>query len=312
MIAPLPGAVRTEGEKDSMDKKTSIWFTQVRGPFLILSVLLVMIGIAAAGRDGHTHAFHSVLLVVGVVLAHASVNLFNELSDHRTGIDSETFRTPFSGGSGMMLAGKTSEKSVKRAAYGFFGLAACIGLYFVFTAGWPVLVFMVLGGIAIRFYTSHLARWLLGEFVAGLTLGCFVVIGSYYVLAGVIPAPILAVSIPPGLLTFLLLFLNEFPDMEADRKGGRHHLVIHLGRKKSARVYAAVLCLTYALILLTPLICRLPPSIYAGLLTIPVGMLAAVKVLRYHDDRAKLLSAQMMNTIVVLATDLLLAAGFII
>ena len=40
-------------------------------------------------------------------------------------------------------------------------------------------------------------------------------------------------------MTFNLLLLNEFPDEKADRKGGRRHLVILLGRKGAAVVYAA-------------------------------------------------------------------------
>jgi 1,4-dihydroxy-2-naphthoate octaprenyltransferase len=47
------------------------------------------------------------LLLAGVVLAHISVNLFNEYSDYKTGIDFNTHRSPFSGGSGMIVSGKT-------------------------------------------------------------------------------------------------------------------------------------------------------------------------------------------------------------
>ena len=36
---------------------------------------------------------------------------------------------------------------------------------------------MICGALAVRFYTSHLAKWLIGELVSGLTLGSFVVIG---------------------------------------------------------------------------------------------------------------------------------------
>ena len=137
-----------------------VWLRQVRAPFLILAVALALLGIASAHWHGFDHAGHSLLLVVGVVLAHAAVNLFNELSDHGTGIDENTARTPFSGGSGMLQAGKTTPRQVRLAAYGSLLAAGAIGLYFCLVSGWPLLVLMACGALAIRFYTSHLARWL--------------------------------------------------------------------------------------------------------------------------------------------------------
>jgi 1,4-dihydroxy-2-naphthoate octaprenyltransferase len=43
-----------------------------------------------------------VLALIGLVALHAAVNAFNEASDMRSGIDLQTTRTPFSGGSGSM------------------------------------------------------------------------------------------------------------------------------------------------------------------------------------------------------------------
>ena len=33
------------------------------------------------------------------------------------------------------------------------------------------MVFIVLGGLAARLYTTHLARWMMGELAAGICLG---------------------------------------------------------------------------------------------------------------------------------------------
>jgi 1,4-dihydroxy-2-naphthoate octaprenyltransferase len=41
-------------------------------------------------------------------------------------------------------------------------------------------------------------------------------------------------------MTFNLLLLNEFPDEEADRAGGRRNLVILLGRAAAAHLYVAL------------------------------------------------------------------------
>ena len=87
-----------------------VWLAQIRAPFLILSVFLVLIGLALSIKYplqivADFSYFHAILLVIGVVSAHISVNLFNEYSDYFTQIDFKTNRTPFSGGSGMMISG---------------------------------------------------------------------------------------------------------------------------------------------------------------------------------------------------------------
>ena len=173
-------------------------------------------------------------------------------------------------------------------------------------------MFIISGGATVRFYTSHLARWLLGEFFSGLTLGTFVILGSYMALTGQLDLNILFISIPPGLLTFLLLFLNEFPDAEADRQGGRYHLVIHFGKKKSVMIYIAVLTVMYMLILTAPFILNIPFTVLLALLTLPAAAAAVVKIVKFHSNTPKLVPALAMNVMVVIFTDLLLAVGYFI
>lgn len=297
-------------QKKTDDKCIAIWMQQIRAPFLVLSVALSLIGIAAAQWDGFTQWGQAALLTLGVILSHIGVNLFNELSDFKTGIDAHTERTPFSGGSGMMQAGKTTPGAVKMAAYGALILAGLIGLYFCLISTWYILIFMIIGGLTARFYTSHLAKWLIGEFMSGLTLGTFVVLGVYLAMTGTLHWGIVWVSIPPGILTSLLLFLNEFPDEKADRTGGRHHLIIHFGKAWGARVYVLSLAATYLIILLGPFMLDIPYLVLIALLTLPVAMKAGLTALKYHNDMPRLAPALGMNVMTVIGTDLLLAVGF--
>jgi len=287
-----------------------VWLQQVRAPFLVLSIALVLLGVATAHWHGFGHLGRSLLLAAGVVLAHAAVNLFNELSDFRTRIDELTARTPFSGGSGMLQAGLTTPRQVAIAAYGSLLAAGAIGATMALDAGWPVLLLMAIGALAIRFYTSHLARWGIGEAASGLTLGSLVVIGVHYALTRFMTTDILYISLVPGILTALLLFLNEFPDMEADRQGGRRHLVIRLGRKPCAVIYAAAVLAVFALIAAGPFILNIPYSVLIALAALPLGAAAALLVLRHHDDPPRLVRAQGLNVALVIATDLLLAVAY--
>lgn len=288
----------------------AVWLRQVRAPFLLLALALTLLGVATARWHGFAHLGHSLLLGLGVVLAHASVNLFNELSDHESGIDARTRRTPFSGGSGMLQAGLTTPLQVTIAAYGALLAAGAVGLYFAWASGWPILVLMASGALAIRFYTSHLARWGIGELASGLTLGSLVVIGAHYALTSFMTPDILYISIPAGILTTLLLFLNEFPDAEADRRGGRRHLVILLGTKRSAVLYAIGVLLVFALIAAGPFLLNIPHAVLLALAALPLGAAAAFLAWRHHDDPPRLVRAQGLNVALVIATDLLLAAAY--
>jgi 1,4-dihydroxy-2-naphthoate octaprenyltransferase len=293
-----------------MREKIGVWAAQVRAPFLLLAVALVMVGGAVSHDDGQFAIVPFVLCLAGTVLAHASVNLFNELSDYRTGIDSKTRRTPFSGGSGNLQAGLTTEPGVKRAAWGTLGAASAIGLYLVVHTGWPLLIFITAGGLVTIYYTSFLAKIAMGELFAGLCLGSMVVTGTYLAITGTLNVKVLLVSVPPGILTSLLLFLNEFPDLEADQSGGRRHLVILLGRRVSARVYTVVLASCYGFLVWGVISNRFPGLILITLVTIPLALKAAVTALKQYGNFEKMVSAQGANVGVVLGVDFLMAAAF--
>ncbi len=295
-------------------EKVKIWAAQIRAPFLLLAVMLVLIGGAAAYRDGVFDVLRFLLAMFGTIFAHASVNLWNELSDYKTKIDEHTPRTPFSGGSGNLQAGMTSPEGVRMAAIGALLAALACGLYLTFVSGPLLLVFVVAGGISAVFYTSHMARFGLGELAAGLCLGSFVVLGTYFCMAGELTWPVVWLSIPPGILTTLLLLLNEFPDADADRRGGRRHLVILLGRRKAAVLYTAGLAAVYAVVGAGVAFEWFPLAALLAYLTLPLAIRAAIGALRdgAGNDLSRLVPAQAANVGVVLVTDLLLAVAYFI
>ena len=302
-----------------------VWMAQIRAPFLILAVFLVCIGLAFSVKypqdPGSTFNWlHAVLLVIGVVLSHVSVNLFNEYSDFKTKIDFHTNRTPFSGGSGMMQAGKTRPEHVRSVGIITLLIAGTIGVYFSFISHWMVFVFSVIGAFSVLFYTNFLAKYILGELFAGLALGTLVVLGTYVAMTaapgmaanGLFPREVIWISIPPGILTSLLLLINQFPDHEADRQGGRNHLVVRFGLKGASYIYTAGMFMTFAIIVLVPLIGISSFWIYLSLLPLPLGVKAAITAIRHGDDFGKLVPALGSNVMTVLLTDLLLAVSVFI
>jgi 1,4-dihydroxy-2-naphthoate octaprenyltransferase len=208
-----------------------------RAPFLLLPVTLVAAGTGAAIYLGMPDWAHAGLALLGLVGVHVTVNALNEASDYRSGIDLNTQRTPFSGGSGTLPAGLLSYRAA--VATGLIGGAVgiAVGIYFLTTVGTRLLPILAVGALAAFGYSGILGRAYVGELFAGLGLGALPVVATTLVQTGSYETVAIAASLPAFFMTFNLLLLNEFPDEEADRVGGRRNLVLLLGRKKAALLY---------------------------------------------------------------------------
>lgn len=231
-----------------------------RVPFLLLPVVLVAAGAAASAFDSGSFSWvRALLALLGLVAAHVGVNALNEACDMQTGIDLETERTPFSGGSGTLPSGALGVKATY--LWGFFALAvaAAVGIYFLLEVGLVLLPILLLGLVMIVAYTHVLARVGVGEIAAGLGLGTLPILGTSLVLDGHIGWAAIAAAVPAFFMTFGLLLLNEFPDETADRRGGRKNLVLLLGRPGAARVWAAAVVATPLTLGVAVVLGALPP-----------------------------------------------------
>ena len=138
------------------------------------------------------------------------------------------------------------------------------------------------------------------------------ILGTYFVQTGSYSSEALVVSLAPGFLTANLLLLNEFPDVAADREAGRYHIVIALGKTGAAWVYAGLMAMTY-LSIIVGVACRImPPLTLIALLTIPIALKAIGTTFKHHDDLEKMIPALGANVATVLATDALLALGYLL
>jgi 1,4-dihydroxy-2-naphthoate polyprenyltransferase len=262
--------------------KVAAFLGIARGPFLILDFTLIASAAAAAAYDGRVFLVPTLLALVGLVALHAAVNSLNEASDMRTGIDLRTERTPFSGGSGTLPSGALDWRTARWFGLGASAVGAVIGLWFLARVGSILLPILILGALCVLAYTEGLARTGLGEIAAGLGLGALPVIGGVIVQEGRLGPAALAAAIPAFFMTFNLLLLNEFPDEQADRPGGRRNLVLLLGRPAAARVYAAAALATPLSIVVAVVAGALPPSALIG--TLPSLLL--VKPLAWGLRRA--------------------------
>jgi len=291
--------------------KLKLWFRETRPQFLLLSVMLVLVGTAVALHDGYFDWLKFVLTLLGLLLAHLSVNVLNDYFDYKSGIDFETQKTPFSGGSGILTDGLLKPESVYKFGVGCLAIALLIGIYLTLISGWQLLPPIILGGLITYFYTSYLTRWPIGEFSAGLGMGTLPVLGTYFIQTGSYSLEAFVVSLPPGFLTANLLLLNEFPDAEPDKKGGRRNLVITLGRRKASRLYAALMAMTYLCIVVGVVAKLMPAVTLIALASIAFAAIAVSKAFKHHDNLQQSIPALRANVITVLGTDALLALAYI-
>ena len=288
------------------------WLTLPRFQFLPLTIIMVSLGTAIAAYEGYFHLGHFLLAMIGSILVHMTVNIINDYHDYVDGIDLNTQGTPFSGGSGVLPLNLLKPKQAFWFATICLLIAMVIGFYFVMKRGWLLFPLLLLAGFSAYFYNVYLSKWHIGEIFAGLCFGPLLVLGSYYVQTGRYSWETLVASLAPGILTSNLLVLNEFPDREADRKGGRRHWVITLGKKDASYLFVALLTASYLCIIVGVLSKMMPVVTLIGLGTIGFGWKAAKGALRYYDDTNKLIPVLGANVITILGTQALLTIGYVI
>jgi len=282
-----------------------------RVPFLTLPVVLVAVGAAAAAYEGHFNWFHTLLALIGLTALHIAVNVLNEVSDARTGIDYNTSPTPFSGGSKTIPSGALSRRSALLFGLFFVAVGLVIGVWFYFRIGTVLLPVMILGAISVLLYSDFLVKIGIGELIAGLGLGGLAVVGTAIVQDGTLGTAGFAAAIPATLMTFNLLLLNEFPDEKVDREGGRRHLVIVFGRPSAAMIYVIAALLTPISILGAVILSHLPVIALAGM--VPSLLLVQPLKWAFNDPASEVpIPALASNVQWNLGTNLLLAIALVI
>lgn len=285
-----------------------------RPSFLSLTPVCVLLGIGAAVRVGdHVSVIDCLLVLIGALLAHASVNLLNEYEDFRSGLDFITSRTPFSGGSGSLPAHPEAAAAARMWGLACLAVTGVIGLYFAYEKGFALLPLGLAGLVLVFLYTPFVTRHAFICLLApGLGFGPFMVMGTAFALTGHYSGAAFAASIPPLCLVSELLLLNQFPDVDADRQVGRRNIPVLLGRQRSALLFGAMVGASFLALALGVAAKVLPPATLLGMLTLPVGVLLMRRVYAHADDMSKLVADMGLNVAFIHASLLLIAIGLFI
>jgi len=276
-----------------------LWLKTMRVPFLQATFVSVILGGVLALQIAHTFNVATFLLtILGAGLFQIASNMFNDYYDFKSGNDLQVkHQNPFAGGGRVLTAGlvKPSTHLLVSSLCLLFG--CLIGLYLIFSLSLPYLFLLgLVGVISTYFYVAPPFRFAyrgVGEIIVGINFGPIMTLGAYYVQTGSFAWEPLFLSIPLGLLVAAILWINEFPDMQADGAVGKKTLVLRLGYSRSIGVYIGMVVAAYVLLIVYALLAVfsiVPITSFAsliGLLSIPFA-LRAVKVLRanYQDPHA--------------------------
>jgi 1,4-dihydroxy-2-naphthoate octaprenyltransferase len=286
----------------------------VRAPFLPLTPACLLVGVAAAVYDGGPLIWANLGAVLVAALAgHASVNALNEYADYRSGLDRYTLKTPFSGGSGTLVADPGFAPAARRIGIVALGVCTLCGLYLLIAAGWGLLPLGLAGVLIVVGYTPWINRYpLLCLLAPGIGFGPVMVAGTAYALTGTYSTAAWIASTLPLFAVSNLLLLNQFPDVEPDRRAGRRHLPVVIGCRGALKVFAALWLLAYLTIAAAVAAALLPATALLALAGLPAVGLTVVKVWNRLDRVDALVPWMGVHVAVVLLSPVLLATGLFV
>ena len=118
-----------------------------------------------------------------------------------------------------------------------------------------------------------------------------VVAGADFVLRHALSVVPLVAAASFALLVTNVLYINQFPDRDADMKVGKHHWVVRLGTRRAVRGYHLIAGLAYAWLLAAVLSGALPMLVLSALAAAPFSLAAARRLARDAEQPERLAPA---------------------
>ncbi|MDD4239425.1 MAG: 1,4-dihydroxy-2-naphthoate polyprenyltransferase, partial [Desulfotomaculaceae bacterium] len=200
----------------------------------------VLVGTILAAGDHAYRIGPALAALLAALLLQIGSNLANDVFDFTKGMDTKERTGPMR----VTQAGLLPPRQVLAGMWTVFTMAFIVGTYLIWMGGWPILVIGVLSIITAIAYTGGpypLGYHGLGEVFVFIFFGPVAVCGTYYVQAGYIGASAWWASIPMGFLVTAILVVNNFRDLDTDKKGGKRTLAVRLGPAGTRREYFLLL-----------------------------------------------------------------------
>jgi 1,4-dihydroxy-2-naphthoate octaprenyltransferase len=258
----------TKPEWDKLDV-ISRWLIATRAAVFIMTALAAAIGGLLAYRNGNFSWQLFILSMMGIVMAHASNNLLNDLVDHKKGIDKDNYYRSLYGPQ-PLEHGLLSMKSFMTYLSVTLGIALVIGLYLVFVTGIGTLYLLGAGLFFLLFYTWPLKYYGLGEPSVILVWGPLMVGGTYFVVSGGQWDNWVAIlSLVYALGPTTVLFGKHTDKLPEDKAKGVRTLPVLIGEKAARYSTIVFWVLQYVFIIALVLSGHLGPALLIVFFAVP-------------------------------------------
>ncbi len=262
--------------------KLTILLLATRPKFLVASAAPVLVGSTLGyATSGTFSPLLFILALLAIMALHSGANIANDYFDHISGNDwANKNPTPFSGGRRYIQEGILSPKATLLASLFWLTIGSIIGvIIFLLTQSIFILALGLIGLLGGFFYTAppiKLGYRYIGELVIALLFGLLPVYGSYYLQTETVGATPILPALVVSILIFLVILVNEFPDLAADAAVNKKTLVVLIGVSPCIWIYRIVLIASF-IIAAAMLTCR--TMFFAGLFylfTLPVAVIAII------------------------------------
>ncbi len=255
----------------------SKWLIATRSAVFVMTFFSAAIAGVLAYRIGQFDALLWWLVMLGLVLAHATNNLLNDYIDHVKGVDKDNyFRARY--GPQPLEHGLLSKQQLLIYIVITGAAALVIGAYLTWYRGGLTGWFLAAGLVLAVFYTWPLKHLALGEIAVLLVWGPLMVGGGYYVITGSWDWQVLWVSLPYALGPTTVIFGKHIDKLQEDR-GKVRTLPVLLGEQPARIATLMMFCLQYALVVYLVLMRAVTPVLLVVAFALP-SLLQAIRVYR--------------------------------
>ena len=238
------------------------------------------------------------LTVAGVFAIEVAKNASGEIVDFDSGTDlgvTPEHRSPFSGGKRVLVDGVLTRRQTLGIAVAGYAAGLAVAVWIaVARALWLLALAGASVAIAYFYHASPLRLsyrgW--GEAAVAVTYGPLLCAGVYLVQTRPVPFEVLWLGTAVGLLIGAFLWINEFPDAEADRAAGKRTLVVRLGVRRAVHGYCVIVAAAYLMLILTPAVTPSSPAVWLGGVAIPCSAFACKRLAAAPEETARIVPAQ--------------------
>lgn len=299
---------------DAFPNPFARYFAATRPAFISASLMAGLIGLAIAYHSGVV--FDGSLATVTIafaLLTHAGVNVLNDYYDALNGTDELNAERifPFTGGSRFIQNGVLTPLQTRNFGFALLTCVVVAGLWLT-TRSTPQLIYVGCAGLFIGWAYSappfSLNSHGLGELcvAAGILL---ITVGADLVQRHTPDAAPFIAGLPYALLATNLLYVNQFPDRNADIAAGKLHWVARLQIRQARWIYALLVVAANAWLIIAVWLGWLPGLALLALLALPLSVQATRLLMRHAAQPQRLDGAIKLTIAALLSHGLLLSLG---